>query len=275
MDNGGAGCLPLQSGVTSSWMWEQFPSKGNSMKHVWVVLFAVCAPAAVPAQELPVFGAAGTNDSMTSFRTPATSGAPSLFSELRTPTLTSEAASFATHRAGDASAFAAAAEPAAAAPEPKFVFGARDDYRWQLGLGMSLVRFRSSRFYATGVGTSTSLSYFTNEWLAIQGQLTTAFAPTIYQNEHVKYVSYGVGPMVAWREKKIEPWLHVLAGGLHVVPQTADASKNAFAVQLGVGADYRFYPHLSARVGLDWVRSHLFSQWQDSVQATAEVVLHF
>jgi opacity protein-like surface antigen len=246
------------------------------MRHACVALFAVWVlGAATQAKDLPATVSAGTNDFATSVTPPETGGTSSLFGELRAPSLTSRAASFATDRASEANAFAAEPDPRPAAPEPKFVFGARDDYRWQLGLGISLVRFRSSRFYATGVGTSTSLSYFTNEWLAIQGQLTTAFAPTIYQNEHVKYVSYGVGPMVAWREKKIEPWVHALAGGLHVLPQTADSSKNAFAVQLGVGADYRFYPHLSARVGLDWVRSHLFSQWQDSVQAAAELVLHF
>src|SRR2546430_819703 len=35
----------------------------------------------------------------------------------------------------------------AAAPEPRFVFGGRDDFRFQLALGMSLVRFRSQVYY--------------------------------------------------------------------------------------------------------------------------------
>src|SRR5436309_5890557 len=50
-------------------------------------------------------------------------------------------------------------------PRPKFVYGSRDDYRWQLGFGVAVMRFRSAQFYATGVGTNTSLVYFTNEWL--------------------------------------------------------------------------------------------------------------
>ena len=245
------------------------------MRYVWVVMFlAVCA-ASGQAQGLPTSVSGGAKDFMASTSAPETSSGSGLFGELRAPTLTSEAASFATHRPSEADAFAAEPDPAAATPEPKFVFGARDDYRWQLGLGLSLVRFRSSRFYATGVGTSTSLAYFTNEWLAVQGEVTTAFAPTIYLNEHVKYVSYGAGPLVAWRQRKIEPWMHAIFGGLHVQPQTAGSGRNAFGLQLGAGADYRFYPHLSARVELDWVRSHLFSEWQDSVQTAAELVLHF
>ena len=243
------------------------------MKQVWAAaLLAVCAAATTRAQDFANSAAVSSVNELVTFVN-APNGEPGLFSELRTPSLTPEAAAFAPHRAAENSSFAG--EPAPAAPEPKFIFGARDDYRWQVGLGLSLVRFRSSRFYATGVGTSTSVAYFTNEWLAIQGELTTAFAPTIYQNEHVKYVSYAFGPMVAWREKKIEPWVHALFGGVHVQPQTANTGRNAFGMNLGTGVDYRFYPHLSARAELNWARSHLFAQWQDSVQAAAELVLHF
>src|SRR5712672_2968811 len=110
------------------------------------------------------------------------------------------------------------AEPAeastAAAPDPKFAYGSRDDYRWQVGLGVSLVRFRSSLFYATGVGTNTSVTYFTNDWLAVEGAVNTAFAPTIYRNEHVKFFSYGAGPKIAWRARKLEPWAHIMGGGM-------------------------------------------------------------
>src|SRR6202140_661132 len=64
---------------------------------------------------------------------------------------------------------AESAEPSPASPEPRYVYGSRDDFRWQLALGISLVRFRSSKFYATGVGTNTSVTYFTNEWLGVEG----------------------------------------------------------------------------------------------------------
>ena len=189
--------------------------------------------------------------------------------------------SFAQPRLADSWLFAAPlpepapAEPLPAAPAPKYVYGSRDDYRWQLALGVSLLRFRSSRFYATGVGTNTSLTYFTSDWLGVEGNINTAFAPGIYLDENVKYVSYGAGPKVAWRARKLEPWAHVIAGGAHILPQTAGASQNGFSLQVGGGADYRIFPHLSARLELDWVKTRFFGEWQNNAQANLDIVLHF
>ncbi len=164
---------------------------------------------------------------------------------------------------------------AAAAPDPKFAYGSRDDYRWQVGLGVSLVRFRSSLFYATGVGTNTSVTYFTNDWLAVEGAVNTAFAPTIYRNEHVKFFSYGAGPKIAWRARKLEPWAHIMGGGMHILPQTAGHSQNGLAFHIGGGVDYRFYPHLSLRAEVDWIKTRVFGEWGNSAQANLDIVLHF
>ncbi len=82
------------------------------------------------------------------------------------------------------------AEPAPApTPVPKYVFGNRDDYRWQLGLGLEFFRFRSDLINASMVGVNTTLTYFTNDWFALEGSFLTAFAPTVYDREHVKYFS--------------------------------------------------------------------------------------
>jgi opacity protein-like surface antigen len=169
----------------------------------------------------------------------------------------------------------ASPEALPASPAPKYVYGSRDDYRWQLALGISLVRFRSSLYYATGVGTNTSLTYFTSDWLGVEGNVNTAFAPTINRNEHVKYVSYGAGPKIAWRARQLEPWAHAIAGGVHILPQVAGFGQNGFGLQIGGGADYRIYPHLSARAEVDWVRTHLFGAWQNSAQANLDLVIHF
>jgi len=168
------------------------------------------------------------------------------------------------------------AAPAEAVPvpsEPKSTYGNRGD--WQLALGVSLLRFRSSVFYATGVGTDTSVTYFARDWLGVEGKIITAFAPTIYLNEHVKYFSYGAGPKIAWRHRKWEPWAHTIVGGVHIQPQTADNSRNGLGLQAGGGVDYRILPHLSARVGVDWVGTRMFGQWQNSGQANVDLVLHF
>lgn len=166
--------------------------------------------------------------------------------------------------------------PAAApAPEPKFIFGGRDDYRWQLGLSASWIRFRSSIFNASTVGVLTSLTYYTNDWFAIEGNIDAGFAPTIFQNEHVKVLIYGAGPKIAWRQKRWEPWAHAIVGGSHEQPQTAAGGRNAFAVQAGGGVDYRYNPRLSFRLEGDYVYTKFFSQTQNNFQLAGGIVFHF
>lgn len=172
------------------------------------------------------------------------------------------------------------AEPAealpAAAPDPTFAYGSRDDYRWQLGLGVSLVRFRSSLFSATGVGTNSSVAYFTNDWFAVEGAVNTAIgAPTIYHDDRLKFCSYGAGPKIAWRARRLEPWAHVIGGGMHILPQTAGHSQNGLAFHIGGGVDYRFYPHVSLRTEVDWIKTRVFGEWGNSAQANLAIVLHF
>jgi hypothetical protein len=161
------------------------------------------------------------------------------------------------------------------APDPKFILGGRDDYRWQLAVGADWIRFRSSIFDASAVGVNASVSYFTNEWFGIEGSASTGFAPEIFNKEHVKLLVYGAGPKIALREKKWEPWGHVILGGSHEQPQTAGHSKNSYAIEAGGGADYRFNPRFSGRLEADWVRTGFFSQSQNNFQLMGGVVFHF
>ena len=186
-----------------------------------------------------------------------------------------EARSFALATPAIPAASAAAAEPAAATPRPKFVFGARDDYRWQLGVGVEFFRFQSSRIDASLVGLNTTLTYFTNDWFALEGNLVTGFAPEIYDREHVKYFGGGGGVRIGSRRERWEPWGHVLAGGGHLQPQTADSSKNAFMVQAGGGLDFRVNARLSLRAEGDYVFNNFFSEHQNNFQGVAGVVFHF
>jgi len=161
------------------------------------------------------------------------------------------------------------------APDPKFIYGGRDDFRWQLAIGADWVRFRSSVFNASAVGIKSSVTYFTNDWFGVEGTFTTSFAPQIFDQEHVKLLIYGGGPKIAWRQRKWEPWLHAIVGGAHEQPQVAGSSRNAFAVEVGGGADYRFNPRLSGRLEGDWVRTNFFSQSQNNFELMGGVVFHF
>jgi hypothetical protein len=167
------------------------------------------------------------------------------------------------------------AEPASPSPQPKFLYGGRDDYRWELGLGVTWVRFRSSVFNASAVGVNTSVVYYTNEWFGIEGNITAAFAPTIYQSEHVKIATYGAGPKVAWRQKQWEPWAHGIFGGAHEQPRIAGLSRNSYVIKAGGGADYRWNPRISFRLEGDYVRTGFFNRSQNDFQLSGGLVFHF
>jgi hypothetical protein len=169
----------------------------------------------------------------------------------------------------------AAPAPAAPAPKPNFIYGNRDDYRWQLAVGVNFYRFQSSIINASLVGTNTTVSYFTNSWLAVEGNFVTGFAPTILQNEHVKYFGGGGGLRVGGRRNRFEPWAHALIGGAHLQPQTANNSRSALAAQAGIGLDYRLHSRFSVRLETDWVHTTFFNQTQNNFQAVLDVVFHF
>jgi hypothetical protein len=167
------------------------------------------------------------------------------------------------------------AEPASPPPQPKFLYGGRDDYRWELSLAATWLRFRSSVFNASAVGINTSVVYFTNDWFGIEGNITAAFAPTILLNEHVKIGTYGAGPKIAWRRKQWEPWVHGIFGGAHEQPQIAGSSRNSYVIKAGGGADYRWNPRISFRLEADYVRTGFFKQSQNDFQLAGGIVFHF
>ncbi len=169
------------------------------------------------------------------------------------------------------------AEPSSAAPPAPFPsYDPTERYqRWQVGLGFAFVRFRSSVYSASAVGLNSSLAYSLKDWLAIEGAVTSAFAPAVYQNELVKYVGYAGGPKIIFGNNQLQPWVHFLIGGTHLLPQTAFGGQNGFEVLAGGGVDYNFSARWAARLEADWVNTHVFGQSQNNGQAALGVVLHF
>ncbi len=231
------------------------------------------------AQELPVSATSISPPAAASLSAPqqsdneaasglTNSAEPSLLT-FAAPRPSLAALSFAT-----ATSASAPAPSAAPAPQPIYRYTERD-YRLEIALGIAVVRFRSSAYYATGVGTHTAVAYYLKDWLAAEGAFTTAFAPAIFANENVKYLGYAGGAKFAGGRARFEPWAHVLAGGIHMIPKTALGGKNGFEVTAGAGVDYGLTPRLSLRAEGDYLRSHLFGQWQNSAQAIAAVVVHF
>jgi len=164
----------------------------------------------------------------------------------------------------------------AADPAPRFYYGNSEDYRFQLGLGYEYVHFRSTPFNANLNGVHTSLSYYFNDWAAIEGNVVSAFGTKVF-GDRSKYLLYTVGPRIAWRDsrRKYEPWMHFLVGGLHMTPEVVNGGKNGFAFQGGAGVDFRYNSRISFRAEGDYVRSQLYSQSQNNVQFGGGIVFHF
>jgi hypothetical protein len=184
--------------------------------------------------------------------------------------------STATNSSEEASAEPAAspAEPAAA-PVPKYIFGERDDYRFQLAIGFEYFRFQSNAFDASLFGVNTDLTYFTNSWFGVEGNVNTGFSNDTLGVGHKKIVGGLGGIRIGSRRQKWEPWAHALVGGAHLQPQTAIGGRNGLMAVAGGGVDYRVHARLSFRVEGDWVHTSFFSQNQENVQAVGAVVLHF
>jgi hypothetical protein len=182
---------------------------------------------------------------------------------------------------GDASAAPAAALPAAPEPtpaaRPRYIFGERDDYRWQLGVGFEYFRLQSSAFNANLLGVNTTVTYYTNSWFGLEGQVVTGFSTGTYfgSGDHAKIFGGAGGFRIGSRRAKWEPWAHGLAGGAHLQPQTAEGSRSGIMAIAGGGVDYRVHARLSFRVETDWVYTTFFSQSQNSFQGIGGVVLHF
>jgi len=176
---------------------------------------------------------------------------------------------------GEANAVPGGAIPAEPAAKPRLIFGTRDDYRWQLGFGVNFFRFQSHLINASLAGTNTTLTYYTNSWFGVEGDVVTGFAPEIYDREHVKLFGGTGGIRIGGRRARWEPWGHVLAGASHLQPQTAGSSRTALMVQAGAGVDYRVHARLSFRLEGDWVYTDFFHQTQNNFQGAASVVLHF
>jgi len=190
--------------------------------------------------------------------------------------------------AGDPNAFAPSfeaspAEPApsraslpASIPEPKpSTYYEQFPRKWELSLAFALVRFRSSIYEASAPGLNSSLTYWWKDRLAFEGSATSAFAPPVYANEHFRYLGYGAGPKFSFGHGRLDPWAHALVGGVHLIPQTASGGQNGFEVTMGGGIDYAINDVISAKGGVDYLGTHMFGQWQSSVQIVAGLALRF
>jgi hypothetical protein len=196
--------------------------------------------------------------------------------DFRTATLAQPADLASSSAAANWPTATATAPSSASDPSPQHGSTYSDEpYRFEISMSVAIVRFRSAVYSASAVGLNTSAAYYWKDWLAIEGNVVPAFAPTIYQNEHIKYLGYAGGAKVVFGHSGLVPWVHGLVGGAHILPKTGLGGSSALQIQAGGGADYAFNPRISARIGADYVFTHFFSESQNNFQAYAGFVYHF
>lgn len=146
----------------------------------------------------------------------------------------------------------------------------------ELGLGFTYMRFNSAPFAANTYGLNTSFTYYVSDWMGIEGGVSSAFGSQSSSTAAARSVFYGTGmrAIVPHRELKMRPWAHVLFGGLHMFPQTAN-SNSGIAVAIGGGADVRLKSRLWVRSEGNYIRSQLYSQGQNNFQVTTGILYRF
>jgi hypothetical protein len=235
---------------------------------VLVVFVALAVSASLPAQQASFLNFDHTAQPL--FLAPVAGASnASLFPSLAAPAVTLPAT--------DSSPVPSAALPEAPRT-PQYGSAGDFGYRWDLAVGYEYVHFESRAFSANLSGIHTSIAYSLTEWFALEGSIVAAFGGDVFQGgEMSKYALFTGGGRIFWNRQphRLSPWAHILVGGVHVNPQLANSSKNAFALQAGGGIDWYFNPRLSFRGEADYVHTQLYSDSQNNYQAGVGVVLHF
>jgi hypothetical protein len=79
------------------------------------------------------------------------------------------------------------------------------------------------------------------------------------KDSDAKSVFYGGGIKLNWGNRKWQPFVHALLGGVHMFPQTAFGN-NGFSVELGGGVEKRLIQRLWLKFEGDYVRRNCTRQ---------------
>jgi len=145
---------------------------------------------------------------------------------------------------------------------------------WEAGFGYALVGFRSQLFNSTLSGFDTTVSYYFRDHLAVVGRVTSAWEIHSANDADAKQVFYGGGLKLSWGNRKLQPFVNGLLGGVHMFPQTA-FSNNGFGLELGGGVEKRLKPRIWLRLESDYVRTQMYSAAQNNFQAFAGISYRF
>ena len=118
--------------------------------------------------------------------------------------------------------------------------------------------------------------YF-NKYFGVQGDFSGSYKTINHVSGHV--YTYAGGPVIAYREGKVNPFVHALFGGSHFTASASGAgsgSNNGFTMMYGGGADIKMSKILALRGQVDWVYFHVSGiSLTNNVRVATGIVLRF
>ena len=228
----------------------------------------------------------GSSSAQSSSANPMLLAAPFSMSSTGSVSVASAPAFSTTHALSPSVAFDAEAAPAAnpfssapasaASPDPQYVQGVFVNYAWQAYVGYTFFHFGDGHGISRNQnGVNWGIAYYFNSWFGVEGEMfATHDSPG---NVSSWFLFGGGGPRFRWLGPKgIEVFAHGLVGYSHLTPQTAFGDQEAFAFEVGGGADFPTpFRRLALRVGADMVGSQYYHDNQYNPKAYGGVVFKF
>lgn len=132
-------------------------------------------------------------------------------------------------------------------------------------------------------GWDAAVTGYFSKYIGITGDFSGAYTSVDGVNAHV--YSYSGGPVIAFREGKINPFAHFLVGGesTGLSADGVSVSKNGFTMLFGGGVDVKVAHAISWRVAdVDWVYYHIggtdggpSTSQSNNVRITTGIVFRF
>jgi len=115
-------------------------------------------------------------------------------------------------------------------------------------------------------GWDASVTGYFDKYIGVQGDFSGSYATFNFfgvpdVSGHV--YTYAGGPVVAYREGKINPFVHALFGGIRLSGSKSgeSASFNGYTMMFGGGVDVKAAKAISVRlIDVDWIYYHFGSQ---------------
>lgn len=132
---------------------------------------------------------------------------------------------------------------------------------WQLGFGYQYQHYTNIQGEDfSNNGLHASMTRYLTDWFGVEGMVTAGFGHTSDTPSLVaKSVFFGGGVHIAVpNQSRIEPWVHVIAGGDHFrFTQTSTlGSMTSAAFMAGGGIDFKLGGRASWRVEGDYLGTH-------------------